>query len=133
MTTIFTNDSDNSSKVWEKGGPSPNPKGRPKGSQNKIPATMRALLAEEAGEYAITMAKELMYSGDSKIVKCVLDKLIPKLKSEVVELDLPEINSVETARVATTKLLKAVSDGEVTMQEAKEVMTLIERGAKMFQ
>ena len=74
-----------------------------------------------------------MRSGDTRAFKCVLDKLVPNIKSEAVELDLPEIASVQDAKAATTRLLKAASCGEVTIQEAREMMALIQDSMKVFQ
>lgn len=117
--------------LWQKGGPSPNPAGRPKGSRNKATLMAQALLEDEAEQMA-RMAISLARDGDIRAVKCVLDKLLPGAKSLAVQMELPPIRSLQDAKEATTQVMDAVSRGELALQEAKELIGLIQESAKVF-
>ncbi|MEF8718237.1 MAG: DUF5681 domain-containing protein [Candidatus Accumulibacter necessarius] len=85
-----------------KPGQSGNPKGRPRGSRNRV--TLVALAAMEEGADAIArkvvdMAKE----GDMSAARLVLERLVPPAKERPIFLELPEHETAEgIARLRTS-------------------------------
>jgi hypothetical protein len=77
-----------------KPGQSGNPKGRPRGSRNRV--TLVALAAMEEGADAIArkvvdMAKE----GDMSAARLVIERLVPPAKERPIFLALPDTGSAE--------------------------------------
>ena len=105
-------------------GKSGNPAGKPKGARNKTTLAIEALLAGEAEELtrkAIEMAKE----GDGPALRMCLDRLAPPRKDSPVCFDLPPIKSVADTVEASSALLLAVAEGDVTPDEAARIMSLL--------
>ena len=105
-------------------GKSGNPAGKPKGARNKTTLAIEALLAGEAEELtrkAIEMAKE----GDGPALRMCLDRLAPPRKDSPVCFDLPPIKNVADTVEASSALLSAVAEGDVTPDEAARIMSLL--------
>ncbi|OJV15375.1 MAG: hypothetical protein BGO27_02340 [Alphaproteobacteria bacterium 33-17] len=132
MNTTFPDKTEQKQSVWQKGGPSPNPSGRPKGSQNKAIMAVQQLLDDE-GEGIARKAIELALSGDITAIKCVLERIIPPAKSRPITIDLPEMSSVQDTLLATSKVITEVSQGNLTPQDGLLMMGLLEKFAKTLE
>ncbi|MBN8827960.1 MAG: hypothetical protein J0H68_04570 [Sphingobacteriia bacterium] len=118
--------------LWQKGGPSPNPFGRPKGSQNKATMAVQQLLDDE-GEGIARKAIELALGGDITAIKCVLERIVPPAKSKPITIDLPEVSSVQDTLIATSKVISEVSSGNITPQDGLLMVGLLEKFAKTLE
>jgi hypothetical protein len=54
-----------------------------------------------------------------------VSSLIPRTRDRTVEFDLPKIETAADARAASSKLLAACSRGELSPNEATQIMALI--------
>lgn len=107
-----------------KPGQSGNPNGRPKGARNKTTRAVEALLNgqhEALTQAAITKA----LAGDTTALRLCLDRIAPARKDSPVTFALPPIKSAADTVAASSALLDAVAEGEVTPDEAGRVMALL--------
>ena len=99
--------------------------GRPKGARNKKTLAVESLLegqAEALTQAAISRALE----GDSVALKLCMDRIAPAPKDNTVQFSLPSMVTASDASEAAGRILRAVSDGELTPIEATRVMGLID-------
>lgn len=107
-----------------KSGQSGNPKGKPKGAINLVTRAVQDLLAgqhEQLTQAAIDKALE----GDVTALRLCLDRIAPVKKDNPVSMDLPPVKTVQDAVAASESVLAAVSNGDVTPDEAGRVMALL--------
>ena len=98
--------------------------GRTPGARNKTTRAVEALLDgqhEALTQAAIAKALE----GDTTAMRLCLDRIAPPRKDSPVSFALPTIRSAADAVEASSALLVAVAEGEVTPDEAGRVMALL--------
>lgn len=108
---------------WQRG-VSGNPKGRPQGSRHR--ATRAALQLLEGDLEKITRKLvETAIAGEAWAITLVMNKLIPTPKDSPVTFAAPRLDTATDLRVALTCILRAVSRGELTPQEALAVSGVV--------
>ena len=107
-----------------KPGESGNPAGRPKGSRNARTRLIEGLIGEDAEEI-VRKAIELAKSGDGPVLRMMMERLMPPPKDSPISFELPPIQSVTDAKVASSSVLKAVAKGDITPSEGASVMALL--------
>jgi len=113
-------------------GKSGNPNGRPKGAIgcrqkffNDFIAPRKLPLLQRAYDLAI--------EGNDQMLKLLLDRLIPaKPLDEPLNIEMPPIDSknIETLLSYGEKVLKAISDNEITPDQGKSLMSIIDSQRK---
>lgn len=98
--------------------------GRPPGSRNKTTIAIEALLEGEH-EALTRKAIEKALEGDVTALRLCLDRIAPARKDSPVSFNLPAIKAAEDAVTASSAILAAVAQGEVTPDEAARVMALL--------
>tara|TARA_R110002124_G_scaffold287185_2_gene471074 strand:+ start:5709 stop:6161 length:453 start_codon:yes stop_codon:yes gene_type:complete len=98
--------------------------GRPKGARNKATLAVEALLDGEA-ENITRKAVEMALTGDGLAMRLCLERLMPARKDSPVVFTLPPIVSALDAVTASSALLVAVAEGDVTPEEAGKIMGLL--------
>ncbi len=115
-----------------KPGQSGNPKGRPKGSLNKATILCQGIFADAAADIA-EKAVDLALSGDTAMLKLLLDKTVPVRKDAPVHLDLPEIDSTSDLPLVTRAITKAVAGGIITPMESYSLTKILETHVKALE
>lgn len=105
-------------------GHSGNPSGRPIGSRHKITRAVEVLLEGEH-EALTRKAIDKALEGDGVALRLCLDRIAPPRKDAPVSFELPPIKTAADTVTASSSLLGAVADGEVTPDEAGRVMALL--------
>jgi Family of unknown function (DUF5681) len=105
-------------------GQSGNPYGRPKGSRNRVTRAVEALI-DGKGEALGQKAVEMALGGDPTLVRVLLSMLVPTRRERTVEFELPKIESAADALKASSAVIAACAAGELSVDEAKEIMGLI--------
>jgi hypothetical protein len=100
-----------------KKGQSGNPKGRPKGALNKASMAAQQLLDGEAQEITRKVI-ELAKKGNPMALKLCLERVLPPRKDRPVSLKLPEVKEATDVPRALNGILAAVSQGDITPNEA---------------
>lgn len=111
-------------KKWEPG-QSGNPKGRPQGSRNKATILAQEMLDSEV-ETLVRRCIDLALAGDQVALRLCLERLLPPRKDTPVKLALPAIDGPKDLITAMAAVLAAVSEGELTPQEAAPLGQLLE-------
>ncbi|WP_288487460.1 hypothetical protein [uncultured Novosphingobium sp.] len=98
--------------------------GKPQGSRHKTTLAIEALLQGEH-EKLTRKAVDMAFAGDTVAMRLCLDRIAPPRKDAPVSFELPPIKSAADALSASTAVLAAVADGEITPDEAGRVMALL--------
>jgi hypothetical protein len=101
--------------------------GRRPGSRNRATVVAEALLKGEEVELE-RKAIELAKAGDVPMLKFLLDRILPKARSVLV--DLPPMNHTSDAVDALGAIIEAVGTGRITPSEASALASLVEAYAR---
>ena len=110
--------------TW-KPGQSGNPAGRPDGSRNKASLIAEKLMEGDTEE-VIKAVIEKAKGGDIQAAKLILDRIVPARKGRPVRIDLPDMAGAGDVVNALSATLKAVSEGDLTPDEAQAVAHILE-------
>jgi len=113
-------------------GQSGNPAGRPRGSRNKKTLMLEALLDEES-ETLMRRVIGLAKMGDDVAMRLVFARMLPPRRDRPVPLALPRIESEADARRASGDVMEALAAGEITPQEAEQVLRVVAGAAMVMQ
>jgi len=105
-------------------GQSGNPKGRPKGSRNRVSQAMQVLF-EARAEEILNKAIEKALDGDVSMQRALLRTMVPPCREKPIEFDLPAINTPADAVAASSAVVDACAAGDLTLSEARDMMGLI--------
>jgi hypothetical protein len=112
-------------------GVSGNPNGRPKGSRNHA-TVLREVLTEGDAEGLAKIAISLALAGDKALVRFLLSRVWPAARGREIELALPE-GKEASPRAVLEATIRAVADGEVTVEEAAAIGRLAQAEARLGQ
>lgn len=107
-------------------GQSGNPAGKPKGARNRSTLAAEALLDGEA-EKLTRKAIDMALAGDVVALKLCMERILPPRKDRLVQFDMSSLECAPDAQGAIPALLKAVSEGRITPNEAETILGLINR------
>ena len=99
--------------------------GRPKGARNKKTVGIESLLEEQAEALTQTAISKAL-EGDGLALRLCMERIAPAPKDKSVSFPLPEMNDAMDASKASSSVLTAVSEGELTPTEGTRVMGLID-------
>jgi hypothetical protein len=113
--------------------------GRPKGSRNRFTADLLARMSE--GRTPLDFASSLMHTQDAPIqYRLQAAKLTipyvhtrPAPISEPVELELPEVETLEGLRQAVSAVLQAVASGAISAEVGRDIGQLLDVQRKSLQ
>ena len=71
-------------------------------------------------------AIELAAAGDTTALRLCMERILPARKDRPVSFQMPAIETAADAGKASSALLQAVADGDLTPSEASELGKLIE-------
>jgi len=115
-----------------KKGQSGNPAGKPRGSRHRTTLAIDELLAGDA-EKITRKAIEMACDGDTVALRLCLERLAPPRKDRPVPFALPPIEHIEDLSRATSALITAVAEGELTPIEAAELSKLVDAHIKAIE
>jgi hypothetical protein len=99
--------------------------GRPHGSRNKRTVLMEQMLegdAEKVAKAVIQAAQD----GDMQAARLVFDRCYPAPKGRLIEIELPEVNSVADLVPAHGAILAAICAGQITPDEGATLASILE-------
>ena len=106
--------------------------GRPKGARNKTTLAVEALLdgeAEAISRKAIAMAKD----GDMTAIRLCMDRIVPPRKDRPIPFPMPKMETAADAVKASSAVIAAVAEGDLTPSEAAELTTMVEAFARTIE
>ena len=108
----------------------PGNRGRKPGSKNRTTVVAAALLDGEA-EGLLRKAVKLAKDGDVPMLKFFLDRLLPRDRR--IKFDLPHMQFADDAVEAHGRILRAVSEAQISPIEAAALATLVSSYAKAIE
>jgi ethanolamine ammonia-lyase large subunit len=111
-------------------GQSGNPAGRPPGARNKKTLEMEELLAEKA-EAAVRNLIDRADRGEPAALRLCMERVLPTGANRPVAMELPPIDTPDDVAAATRVVMKALSVGAVSARETINLLTVIERLARL--
>ena len=108
--------------------------GRPRGSRNKVPKSVKAHIAEQLPAIADALIEKAL-KGNVQAATTLLRTVVPQAREEgePVKLDLPKIETAADAAAAISKVLEAVSNGELSPDVAERIVAIAERHARVLE
>jgi len=113
-------------------GVSGNPAGKPKGARHKTTLLAEKLMQADA-EAIVKAVLDSAKGGDMTAARIVLDRIAPARRDNPVSFELPKIESASDAVAASSAILQAVANGELTPGEASDVARLIDGFVKTIE
>jgi hypothetical protein len=115
--------------MWEKG-TSGNPTGRPPGRVDKRHELRKIL--EDQSESLVKKAAEMALAGDGQMMRACLERLVPAFRAKDVPLVIPEAIDGSLVQMGE-KVMKLVSEGELTPDEGAALSQIIAAHARMVE
>ena len=111
-------------------GQSGNPAGRPPGARNKKTLEMEELLAQRA-EAMVTSILDRAERGDPAAMRLCMERVLPTGANRPVAIELPPVETPDDVAAATRVVMKALASGAISAREAVNLLTVIERLARL--
>jgi hypothetical protein len=109
-------------------GVSGNPAGRPKGSKNRSTLLMAAL-GEADAEAMVAAAVAKAKAGDGAMLRCLVTRILPAVRSRPVELAVPEGRETDL-RALHDATLRGLAQGGILPDEALMIARALEKMAR---
>jgi hypothetical protein len=106
-------------------GQSGNPAGKPKGARHRTTLLAERLMQTDVVEVVQAVINQAK-GGDMSAAKLILDRLIPLRKGAAVQLELPEVRTPQDVGGAIAALVRAMAEGQITVDEALTVSHVLE-------
>ncbi len=103
--------------------------GRRLGSRNRTTVVAEALLRDEEIEL-VRKAIEMAKAGDAQMLKFLLDRILPKARSVLV--NLPRMDHASDAVDALGTIIDAVATGQIAPGEASPLASLVAAYARII-
>jgi len=113
-------------------GQSGNPAGKKPGTRNRA-TVLRERLGEDVADAALQVVVERMRAGNFTAARFLVDRLFPKPKGRAIELALPDdADPAQDHAAVFDAALRAMVTGEITLDEATQVGTLLHTRRQRF-
>lgn len=110
-------------RVWERGGPSPNPSGRPKGIVDKRTRVSQALLDDAPAVARVVVDAAL--EGDMQAASLVLSRIAPVLRGQMEKVAF-EFDATAPVARQVEQVLAAVARGQVAPDVGKQIVDAVQ-------
>ena len=114
-----------------KKGQSGNPKGRPKGTQDRR-NQLRELLGSRSKEI-VEKAVEMALEGDPTAMRLVVERLVPALPRREDSVPIPELAKSGSLSEQSDAITQALANGHLTTSEAASVMQILTAKARILE
>ncbi|WP_133767876.1 DUF5681 domain-containing protein [Enterovirga rhinocerotis] len=113
-------------------GQSGNPTGKPRGARHATTILAEKIMSEDV-EGVVKAVVEAAKDGDMTAARIIMDRIAPVRRGAITAVTLPTIESPADLTKATSAILAAVSEGELTPVEAAELGKLVEAHGKAIE
>ena len=107
-------------------GQSGNPKGKLKGTRNRVTLAAQLLLDGES-EALTRKAIELALDGDMAALRLCLERILPPSRERPIFLELPDTSTAEGISIAAEAILQSVASGELLPGAGTVLSGLVEK------
>jgi len=99
-------------------------RGRPRGSRNKSTLALQELLGAHA-EALVSKCVVSALQGDSTAMRLCMERLLPPLKNNPVQLPLPAVLNAVGVGKAMEQLVTSVAQGQITPDDAEKLAKVL--------
>ena len=110
-------------RVWDRGGPSPNPKGRPPGIVDKRTRVSQALMDDAPAVARVVVDAAL--EGDMQAASLVLSRIAPVLRGQMEKVAF-EFDAKAPVTRQVEQVLAAVARGQVAPDVGKQIIDAVQ-------
>ena len=110
-------------RVWERGGPSPNPSGRPKGIVDKRTRVSQALMDDAPAVARVVVDAAL--EGDMQAASLVLSRIAPVLRGQMEKVSF-EFDATAPVARQVEQVLAAVARGQIAPDVGKQIIDAVQ-------
>jgi hypothetical protein len=107
-------------------------RGRPRGSRNKKTVLIEELLAENSHSL-LSKALKLAQQGNVPMLRLLLDRVLPRPKEAAVKIGPLPMGTPEELLQAQAKVMQELGLGQLTLNEAEQIFSLIESGRRLLE
>ncbi len=107
-------------------GASGNPRGRPRGSQNKMTVIFKEVIGQDAKDMAEVLKRKAM-GGDMRALQLIVDRIFPAPKDAPSEISeaLPNVTTPAEALEFLGVVMRSVGRGEISPSQAKDLTQVV--------
>jgi hypothetical protein len=106
-------------------GQSGNPAGKPKGARHRTTLLAERLMQTDVVEVVHAVINQAK-GGDTSAAKLILERIAPVRRGAAVQLELPELRTPQDVGGAIAELVRAMAEGQITVDEALTVSHVLE-------
>lgn len=114
--------------AWQKGGPSPNPGGRPRRERE-----CAVILDQWLPDVLITMARKAVEEGDTAAARIIAQAGLPPPRAAIAQLDLGPMRTVKGCQLALSRISAAVATGLIAPADATPFLALVAAATKQIE
>jgi hypothetical protein len=115
-----------------KPGVSGNASGRPTGSRNRATVMAEAISEEDALAITRSVVSKAT-KGDMTAARIVLDRLWPPARGRAISMSLPPVDDAAGVLAAHGALIKAITEGLISVEEASALSQLLTAQSKAIE
>lgn len=106
-------------------GRSGNPKGKMRGTKNKVTLVAEMMLQGELENICRRLIQEAI-SGNMQAIKMILDRILPPKRDLPVAIDLPKLENSSDALEAMASITMAISNGKISVSEGESLSRIVD-------
>ena len=115
-------------RAWQKGGPSPNPGGRPRRERE-----CAAILDHWLPEVLRLLVQKAIEEGDTAAARIIVNAGLPPARAGIVQLDLGAMESVAGCQRAIARISAAIGSGLLAPPDAAPFLALVSAASKQIE
>ncbi len=113
-------------------GQSGNPRGKARGTKNRVTLTAERLLQGELDSICRRLVEEALI-GNMQAIKLILDRVLPAKRDRVIDVQLPKLSTTDDALKTMSIIIEAVGSGNITPNEGEALSRVIDAFVKAIQ
>ena len=114
--------------AWQKGGPSPNPGGRPRRERE-----CAQILDQWVPEVLRMLARKAVEEGDVAAARVIVQAGLPPARAAIAQLDLGPLRTVAGCQRAIARISEAVAWGLIAPPDAAPFLALVAAASKQIE
>lgn len=114
--------------AWQKGGPSPNPGGRPRRERE-----CAVILDQWTPEVLRMLARKAVEEGDTAAARIIVQSGLPPPRAAIAQLDLGPMRTVKGCQLALSRISEAVATGLIAPPDAAPFLALVAAATKQIE
>ena len=117
-----------SPRAWEKGGPSPNPGGRPRRERE-----CAVILDQWVPDALRMLARKAVEEGDVAAARVIVQAGLPPARAAIAQIDLGPMRTVKGCQMAISRISAAIASGLLAPADSTPFLALVAAASKQIE